>query len=116
MGHSPHQQESALRVGGQPLAEGAAQFGTGGGDVIRGHDHGHEVQQEGEQAAHRTHGGTGKIGDPRGLDIVEDFHAEIADFRHLERGILVHQLTNLLIHGRQTADHGNHLLYEHVAK
>lgn len=91
-------------------------LGAGGGDVIRGHDHGHEVQQEGEQAAHRTHGGTGKIGDPRGLDIVEDFHAEIADFRHLERGILVHELTNLLIHGRQTADHGNHLLYEHVAK
>ena len=114
--HGPHQQESALRVGGQPLAEGAAQLWAGGGDVIRGHYHGHEVQQEGEQATHRTHGGAGEIGDPRGLDIVEDFHAKIADLRHLERGVLVRELTNLLIHCRQTADHGNHLLYEHIAE
>ena len=98
LGHGPHQQESTLRVGGQPLAEGAAQLWAGGGDVIRGHYHGHEVQQEGEQATHRTHGGAGEIGDPRGLDIVEDFHAKIADFRHLERGVLVHELTNLPIH------------------
>ncbi len=50
------------------------------------------------------------------VDIVEDFHAKIADFRHLERGVLVRELTNLPIHCRQTADHGNHLLYEHIAE
>ena len=98
------------------MAEGTAQLGAGGGNVVRGHHHGHEIQQEGEQATHSAHGGTGKVGNPRSLNVVDNLSAKIVDFRHLKRGVLIDELTYLLVRARQTFEHGDHLLHEHVAE
>ena len=59
---------------------------------------------------------TGEVGNPRGLDVLQDLGAKIVDFRQHEREPLHDELPRLLVHIRQTGEQGDHLLNEHVAE
>ena len=114
--HRPAEQETALRVRSEPLAQAAAHLRARGRNIVRHHQHGQQIQQEAEHAHRGGQRLTGEIGDPRRLHVLEYLHAEVLYLRHVERRVLLHRVHDLRVYRRKPLHHGDQLLHEHVAE
>ena len=101
---------------GNPLAQAAAQLGAGDRDVERDHDRRGEVEDLPQHAHGGAHGLAGKIGDPRPLHVLHDLAAQIVHLRQFELCFLGDERGELVVQVRQSPDHRDELLHEHVAE